>query len=73
MKQPKQEVLEVPEVPEPVEETQELELDEATIQRYTKEVLAGKHGFGEARRQSLGDYYDVVQDRVLAARLRSAR
>lgn len=70
MKQPKQEVLEVPET---VEETQELELDEATIQRYTKEVLAGKHGFGEARRQSLGDYYDAVQDRVLATRLRSSR
>lgn len=35
-----------------------------TIDELAREVIAGKHGTGEARKQSLGDKYDAVQKRV---------
>jgi len=34
------------------------------IERLAVEVIAGKHGDGEARRESLGNLYDEVQKRV---------
>ena len=35
-----------------------------TVDELAKEVIAGKHGNGEARKKSLGDQYKAVQDRV---------
>ena len=35
-----------------------------TIDELTQEVLDGKHGNGDERKASLGDQYDVVQERV---------
>lgn len=35
-----------------------------TVDELAQEVIAGKHGSGEARKKSLGDMYDAVQKRV---------
>src|SRR5699024_3688793 len=38
--------------------------DKKTIDRLVKETLAGKHGNGEARKKSLGKYYNAVQKEI---------
>ena len=35
-----------------------------TVEELVKEVLAGKHGNGDARKKSLGDMYNVVQAKI---------
>ena len=42
------------------------------INRLAYEVLAGKHGRGAAREESLGDMYQAVQEEVLRLRLQGA-
>ena len=49
-------------------ETPELELDEHVVDRLVQETLRGKYGFGQARKDALGPFYDAVMDGVLAAR-----
>lgn len=39
---------------------------EKTVEQLAQEVLAGKHGSGSARKQSLGDKYEAVQAQVNA-------
>ena len=46
--------------------------DESEITRLAYEVLAGKHGRGAHREESLGDMYKVVQEEVFRLRLRGA-
>ena len=46
--------------------------DEGEINRLAYEVLAGKHGRGAQREESLGDMYKVVQEEVFRLRLRGA-
>ena len=42
----------------------ELVIPKKTIDELAKEVIAGKHGSGQARKDSLGDQYEAVQARV---------
>lgn len=46
--------------------------DESEITRLAREVLAGKHGRGADREESLGDMYGVVQEEVLRLRMQGA-
>lgn len=46
--------------------------DEGEINRLAYEVLAGKHGRGADREESLGDMYEAVQEEVLRLRLQGA-
>lgn len=46
--------------------------DEGEISRLAHEVLAGKHGRGADREESLGDMYEAVQEEVLRLRLQGA-
>lgn len=46
--------------------------DESEITRLAYEVLAGKHGRGADREESLGEMYGVVQEEVLRIRLQGA-
>ena len=50
----------------------EQDLDQSEITRLAREVLAGKHGRGEARKASLGDMYEAVQKEVLRLRVQGA-
>lgn len=46
--------------------------DQSEITRLAYEVLAGKHGRGKDREESLGDMYEAVQEEVLRLRLQGA-
>lgn len=46
--------------------------DEGEISRLAYEVLAGKHGRGADREESLGDMYEAVQEEVLRLRVQGA-
>lgn len=42
----------------------EVEAKKKTVEELVKEVIAGKHGDGDARKKSLGDMYNVVQAKI---------